>query len=71
MIMLEERHVYVVLEYHVESVNSEKLHGVYTTREIADKVAYKARQKPSSGYVCVLKQKIKGPCKKCTRLYKF
>ena len=36
--------------------------GVYTTREIADKVAAKLRHTRSSGdYVCVLKKRVKGP----------
>ena len=59
MIILDEKHVYVVLECHGE--HDEKIHGVFTTREIADKVAEKIRSKTGRGYVCVLKQKVKGP----------
>ncbi len=61
MMILDEGSVYAVLEYHKGTKHDECLHGVYTTREIADAVAAKIRGKLNSGYVCVLKQKIKGP----------
>ncbi len=64
MVILKETAVYAVLEYHNKTkhgAHDEHLHGVYTTREIADKVANKRRLKGDSGYVCVLKQKINGP----------
>ncbi len=63
MIILEDNAVYAVLEYH-KGKQDEYLHGVYTTREIADNVAQKLWQRKSGGYVCVLKQRIQGPVKK-------
>ena len=54
--------VYVVLE-HATDCTDAVLHGVYTTREIAERVAEAIKQKKmfTCGYVCVLKKKIKGP----------
>jgi len=66
MILLNSNSVYVVLEYHIGTKHSEHLHGVYTTAEIANKVADKLRIKKESGYICVLKKRIKGPT---TQLY--
>ncbi len=63
MIILDDNVVYAVLEYH-KGKRDERLHGVYTTRKIADNVAAKINLKASRGYVCVLKQKIQGPAVK-------
>ncbi len=50
-------YVYIVLELSEDA----KIHGVYSTREIAENVAFKCQFKPGSGYVCVLKKRVKGP----------
>ncbi len=61
MILLQESYVYVVLEYHLGPRHDEYVHGVYSNRETANAVKSKILSRTPIGYVCVLKQKVKGP----------
>lgn len=60
-IALEHGYIFIVLECHKHK-KLEKIHGVYTTRSIAQKKALKVMDKnPDHGYVAVLKKTIEGP----------
>jgi len=53
-------YVFVVLEHAYECLKDAEVHGVYTTREIAEAKKDKLEVR-SIGYVSVLKKPLKGP----------
>ncbi len=62
---LKKPYIFVVLEHNTPDGDA-RVHGIYTTREIADRKVYtlhkrRLQQLSTSGYFSILKKPIQGP----------
>lgn len=69
----EHPYVYIVLEHEFILARGSVVHGVYTTREIANNAVSKiASTRPNRhGYLSVLKKPIKGPSPKYSQHWDY
>ena len=68
-VSLEHKYIFIVLECHKHKKH-EKIHGVYTSREIAENKAAKiAKKNPDHGYLAILKKPIEGPTQRPLFMY--